>query len=222
MSRTIPNAPFEFRIDVQSSLPFRHARATDASRSASAMDRRADELVERGGRPVRPRGLRRDLDGRARGGARHRRRRRSTTTSAARRSCCAGSASSSPSRCTRAREDALAGLDDPADRLRALVARVGPARRRAPRPHARLPAGAPRHRARARSGATSARAASASRGWSTACSPTWRTARARFADRRVALSALLGMVNHTAQWFSPRGRLSAGEVAAGYAGLLVA
>ena len=46
--------------------------------------------------------------------------------------------------------------------------------------------------------------------------------RARFADRRVALFALLGMVNHTAQWFRPRGRLSAGEVAAGYAGLLVA
>ena len=34
--------------------------------------------------------------------------------------------------------------------------------------------------------------------------------------------ALLGMVNHTAQWFRPRGRLSAGEIAAGYAGLLVA
>jgi hypothetical protein len=46
--------------------------------------------------------------------------------------------------------------------------------------------------------------------------------RARFTDRRVALSALLGMVNHTAQWFRPRGRLSAGEIAAGYAGLLVA
>jgi hypothetical protein len=30
------------------------------------------------------------------------------------------------------------------------------------------------------------------------------------------------MVNHTAQWFRPRGRLSAGEIAAGYAGLLVA
>jgi AcrR family transcriptional regulator len=46
--------------------------------------------------------------------------------------------------------------------------------------------------------------------------------RARFADRRIALSALLGMVNHTAQWFRPRGRLSAAEVAAGYAALLVA
>jgi AcrR family transcriptional regulator len=45
--------------------------------------------------------------------------------------------------------------------------------------------------------------------------------RARFEDRRVALSALLGMVNHTAQWFRPRGRLSAGEIAAGYAALLV-
>ena len=46
--------------------------------------------------------------------------------------------------------------------------------------------------------------------------------RARFADRRIALSALLGMVNHTAQWFRPRGRLSASEIAAGYAALLVA
>jgi TetR/AcrR family transcriptional regulator, cholesterol catabolism regulator len=46
--------------------------------------------------------------------------------------------------------------------------------------------------------------------------------RARFTDRRIALSALLGMVNHTAQWFRPRGRLSAQEVAAGYAALLVA
>ena len=45
--------------------------------------------------------------------------------------------------------------------------------------------------------------------------------RARFADRRIALSALLGMVNHTAQWFRPRGRLSAQEIAAGYAALLV-
>jgi TetR/AcrR family transcriptional regulator, cholesterol catabolism regulator len=46
--------------------------------------------------------------------------------------------------------------------------------------------------------------------------------RARFTDRRIALSALLGMVNHTAQWFRPRGRPSAQEVAAGYAALLVA
>jgi AcrR family transcriptional regulator len=47
-------------------------------------------------------------------------------------------------------------------------------------------------------------------------------ARARFEDRRIALSALLGMVNHTAQWFRPRGRLSAAEIARGYADLLVA
>jgi TetR/AcrR family transcriptional regulator, cholesterol catabolism regulator len=46
--------------------------------------------------------------------------------------------------------------------------------------------------------------------------------RAHFADRRIALSALLGMVNHTAQWFRPRGRLSPAEVARGYAELLVA
>ena len=40
-------------------------------------------------------------------------------------------------------------------------------------------------------------------------------------DPRLALSALLGMVNHTAQWFRPRGRLSAREVADGYADLLL-
>jgi AcrR family transcriptional regulator len=45
--------------------------------------------------------------------------------------------------------------------------------------------------------------------------------RARYADRRIALSALLGMVNHTAQWFRPRGRLSPAEIARGYADLLI-
>ncbi len=44
---------------------------------------------------------------------------------------------------------------------------------------------------------------------------------AAYADRRVAISALLGMVNHTAQWFRPRGRLSPEAVADGYAGLLL-
>jgi TetR/AcrR family transcriptional regulator, cholesterol catabolism regulator len=42
-----------------------------------------------------------------------------------------------------------------------------------------------------------------------------------FADRDLALRALLGMVNHTAQWFRPRGRLSAGEIADGYVDLLL-
>jgi len=42
-----------------------------------------------------------------------------------------------------------------------------------------------------------------------------------FADRRLALMALLGMVNHTALWFRPRGRLSAREVADGYVDLLL-
>ena len=46
--------------------------------------------------------------------------------------------------------------------------------------------------------------------------------RARFEDRRIALSALLGMVNHTAQWFRPRGRLTPDEVADGYADLVLA
>jgi AcrR family transcriptional regulator len=44
---------------------------------------------------------------------------------------------------------------------------------------------------------------------------------AAFADRRLALSALLGMVNHTAQWYRPRGRLSPAEVADGYVDLVV-
>jgi TetR/AcrR family transcriptional regulator, cholesterol catabolism regulator len=41
------------------------------------------------------------------------------------------------------------------------------------------------------------------------------------ADPRLALSALLGMVNHTAQWFRRSGRLTADEVADGYADLLL-
>lgn len=38
----------------------------------------------------------------------------------------------------------------------------------------------------------------------------------RFDDRALALLALLGMVNYTPQWFRPRGRLTAAEIAAGY------
>ena len=121
-----------------------------------------------------------------------------------------------PARARRAR-----GPRRPADRLRALVD-VWVAHVVEHRDHM-LVFQQERHVIEAaRSGATSARAASASRSSSTACSPRRGRPRARFADRRVALFALLGMVNHTAQWFRPRGRLSAGEVAAGYAGLLVA
>jgi AcrR family transcriptional regulator len=40
-------------------------------------------------------------------------------------------------------------------------------------------------------------------------------------DPRLALAALLGMVNHTAQWYRPRGRLGAAEIADGYADLLL-
>jgi TetR/AcrR family transcriptional regulator, cholesterol catabolism regulator len=40
-------------------------------------------------------------------------------------------------------------------------------------------------------------------------------------DDRLALAALLGMVNHTAQWFRPRGRLSASQIADGYVDLLL-
>ena len=41
------------------------------------------------------------------------------------------------------------------------------------------------------------------------------------ATRALALFALLGMVNHTAQWYRPRGRLSATEIADGYVDLLL-
>jgi AcrR family transcriptional regulator len=44
---------------------------------------------------------------------------------------------------------------------------------------------------------------------------------ARLADARLSLAALLGMVNHTAQWHRPRGRLSAAEIADGYVALIV-
>jgi AcrR family transcriptional regulator len=40
-------------------------------------------------------------------------------------------------------------------------------------------------------------------------------------DRRLALSALLGMVNHTAQWYRPKGRLTPDEIADGYVDLLL-
>jgi AcrR family transcriptional regulator len=41
-------------------------------------------------------------------------------------------------------------------------------------------------------------------------------------DGRLALMALLGMVNHTAQWYRPRGRLTPEEIADGYLELLTA
>jgi AcrR family transcriptional regulator len=44
----------------------------------------------------------------------------------------------------------------------------------------------------------------------------------RFEDRALALLALLGMVNYTAQWLRPGGRLSATEIADGYCDLLLA
>jgi TetR/AcrR family transcriptional regulator, cholesterol catabolism regulator len=48
-----------------------------------------------------------------------------------------------------------------------------------------------------------------------------RDGEARLADARLSLTALLGMVNHTAQWYRPRGRLSAAEIADGYVALIV-
>jgi AcrR family transcriptional regulator len=48
-----------------------------------------------------------------------------------------------------------------------------------------------------------------------------RNGQTRLADARLSLAALLGMVNHTAQWYRPRGRLSAAEIADGYVELIV-
>lgn len=42
-----------------------------------------------------------------------------------------------------------------------------------------------------------------------------------FADRGLTLLALLGMVNHTATWLKPRGRLSPEQIADGYLDLIV-
>ncbi|HEX3737752.1 MAG TPA: TetR/AcrR family transcriptional regulator [Solirubrobacterales bacterium] len=42
-----------------------------------------------------------------------------------------------------------------------------------------------------------------------------------FEDRRLALLALLGMVNYTPVWLRPRGRLSAEEIADGYLRILL-
>jgi AcrR family transcriptional regulator len=47
------------------------------------------------------------------------------------------------------------------------------------------------------------------------------TGQLALADDRLAVSALLGMVNHTVQWYRPRGRLSPDEIADGYADLLI-
>jgi TetR/AcrR family transcriptional regulator, cholesterol catabolism regulator len=40
-------------------------------------------------------------------------------------------------------------------------------------------------------------------------------------DSRLALLALLGMVNHTAQWYRPRGELTPEQIADGYVDLVV-
>jgi TetR/AcrR family transcriptional regulator, cholesterol catabolism regulator len=42
-----------------------------------------------------------------------------------------------------------------------------------------------------------------------------------FADRRLSLLALLGMVNYTPQWVRPQGRLSPDEIAAGYCAIVL-
>ena len=43
----------------------------------------------------------------------------------------------------------------------------------------------------------------------------------RIPDRRLALLALLGMVNYTPQWFHPGGRLDAAQIADGYCDLML-
>src|SRR3954469_11090974 len=43
----------------------------------------------------------------------------------------------------------------------------------------------------------------------------------RFADRRLSLLALLGMVNYTPQWVRPGGRLSPAEIADGYCAMVL-
>jgi AcrR family transcriptional regulator len=48
-----------------------------------------------------------------------------------------------------------------------------------------------------------------------------RAGEARFSDRDLALRALLGMVNHTAMWLRPGGRLTAEQIADGYLELLL-
>jgi TetR/AcrR family transcriptional regulator, cholesterol catabolism regulator len=42
-----------------------------------------------------------------------------------------------------------------------------------------------------------------------------------FADRRLSLLALLGMVNYTPQWVRPNGRLSPAEIAGGYSEIVL-
>ncbi|HET7120748.1 MAG TPA: TetR/AcrR family transcriptional regulator [Solirubrobacterales bacterium] len=42
-----------------------------------------------------------------------------------------------------------------------------------------------------------------------------------FADRRLSLLALLGMVNYTPQWVRPQGRLTATEIADGYCAMVL-
>jgi AcrR family transcriptional regulator len=42
-----------------------------------------------------------------------------------------------------------------------------------------------------------------------------------FADRRLTLLALLGMVNHVPQWYRPRGRLAPAEISAGFCALIL-
>lgn len=42
-----------------------------------------------------------------------------------------------------------------------------------------------------------------------------------FADRRLSLLALLGMVNYTPQWVRPGGRLSADKIAEGYCAMVL-
>jgi TetR/AcrR family transcriptional regulator, cholesterol catabolism regulator len=48
-----------------------------------------------------------------------------------------------------------------------------------------------------------------------------RGGRARYEDRRIALAALLGMVNHVPEWYRPRGRLTPVDIADGFTALML-
>ena len=106
------------------------------------------------------------------------------------------------------------GDDDAGGEAARARPRLGGAHRAPPRPHGRLRPGAPRDRARARVGG---RARSRDRFEAILAR---RLAAVGLTDR-LALFALLGMVNHTATWLKPGGRLTAEQIADGYCDMLL-
>ena len=121
------------------------------------------------------------------------------------------------------RAHAILADDAPPERAAARAgARLARAHRAPPRPHARLPAGAPRDRARAALARDPRQAPGVRATCSTPCSRAPSESGAiTIPDRRLALLALLGMVNYTPTWFRPGGRLRARQIADGYTDLLL-